>query len=841
MRALVHRLFLRAIPGDASPRDRVAQQIASVTIFFLGMTSVCWAVLLFAYPTFPGQAIPSLLLLPVMVGVLILARQRRVTAACYLLVIGLWVTLIIIAASSNGVSSPAYVGLLIVTLAAGLVFGIRAAVICAAASILAGLALLLLSQQRILPPASPWDDLTLWLTTSFMILSAVAILQITTRNILHTLREVEQQLQERDEAERALSDREARLRSLTVAIPDLVLTISHDGRYLDVYTENPHVLTAPREQLLGRNIRDILPEEVASRAMQAISHAIANGSIQEVEYELTTQAGQRWFQARVAPFSSTGTQSVIWLARDITERRQAEARLREREQIYRQAIIAANAVPYHRDFRTETYTYMGKGIYEITGYHATEMTPTLLESLVIEHHMRGDMIHLSVEQAAMLARAGNLKEWRSDSLIRTRSGDPRWIADSAVQVSDAEGTVIGTFGILQDITERKRTEEQLRQAQKLQAVGQLAGGLAHDFNNLLTVINSYSSIMRDQIEKEQLPAWLRRDLDQIAHAGERAATLTRQLLAFSRRQVLTLRILSLNEVLSSILPMLSRLTSESIDLQTSLAPDLFDVRADSGQLEQVIINLVVNARDAMPRGGTLTITTRNIDISQAYALRISDIEPGDYAALAVSDTGVGMEADVQSRIFEPFFTTKESGHGTGLGLATAHGIIAQMGGRIRFVSERGRGTTFTIYLPRTAQTEQPRLADPPPVSSTQGRGTILLVDDDPAIRRVVRTILERHGYSVLDGLAEEAEQISADHIGAIDLLLTDVVMPGTDGASLAQRLIAGRPAMRVLFMSGYTDSIVVQHGVLDGSSAFIQKPFMPGTLIETVRSVLEAR
>jgi two-component system, cell cycle sensor histidine kinase and response regulator CckA len=841
MRARVRRLFPLAISSSATPRDQVAQQIASVTIFFLSMTVVCWAVLLLIYPSIPPQAIPSALLFPILIAVLILARQRRISAACFLLVGGQWATMVLIAFYSGGVLSPAYIGLVIATLAAGLVFGPRAAIVSAAASILAGLALLLLGMWGQLPPGMPWDPLTIWTTSSLTIVSAVVILRLTTRNMLRSLREVEQQLKERSEAEHAISDREARLRSLMVAIPDLVLIISHDGRYLDVYTENPRVLTAPSERLLGRSISTVLPEEVAERAMQAIARAIAQGSVQEVEYELSTQSGMRWFQARVAPFTGAATRSVIWLARDITERKQADAQLREREQIYRQAIMVASAVPYHRDFRTNSYAFMGKGIYEITGYHEDEITPDVMTGLELELHMRGSVAHLAASEAIALARSGNLREWRCDALIRTRSGELRWIADSAIQVTDADGVVIGSFGILQDITERKRTEEQLRQAQKLQAVGQLAGGLAHDFNNLLTVINSYSSMLIDQVEAEQLPGWLRRDLDQIAHAGERAATLTRQLLAFSRRQVLSLRTISLNEVLAGILPMLSRLTGASIDLRTSLAPDLFTTRADSGQIEQVIINLVVNARDAMPRGGALTISTSNIGLDQSFALNISDLEPGDYVSLTVADTGVGMDPEVQARIFEPFFTTKESGHGTGLGLATAHGIIMQMGGRISFTSERGRGTRFTIILPRSDQADAPPAAALPQPPPGLGRETILLVDDDPAIRRVVRTILERHGYQVLEGGAGDAEQISANHPGVIDLLLTDVVMPGTDGARLSQRLAASRPAMRVLYMSGYTDSVVVQHGVLEGSSAFIQKPFMPSALVATIRSLLDER
>jgi signal transduction histidine kinase len=382
-------------------------------------------------------------------------------------------------------------------------------------------------------------------------------------------------------------------------------------------------------------------------------------------------------------------------------------------------------------------------------------------------------------------------------------------------------------------------EEQLRQAQKMDAIGSLAGGVAHDFNNLLSVILSYSSLL---IEGLRPGDPMRADLVQIHGAGERAADLTRQLLAFGRQQILRPRPLSLNDILSGTETILRRVLGEDIELTFLAGPSLGSANLDSSQVEQVIMNLVVNARDAMPTGGKLTIETANVDLDEAYAADHAGVTAGPYVVLAISDTGMGMDEATQARIFEPFFTTKEPGKGTGLGLSTVFGIVRQSGGHIWIYSELGQGTAFKVYFPRTDQVAAV-LGTPEPSAPPARRvnETILLVVDDTGVRALAANILRRHGYHVLEAQnGGDALLICEQHGATLHLMLTDVVMPRMSGRQLADRLKTVRPGLRVLYMSGYTDNSIVHHGVLDSDVAFLQKPITPESLTRKVREVLDA-
>ncbi|MBC7251681.1 MAG: response regulator [Anaerolineae bacterium] len=389
------------------------------------------------------------------------------------------------------------------------------------------------------------------------------------------------------------------------------------------------------------------------------------------------------------------------------------------------------------------------------------------------------------------------------------------------------------------LEELERTQAQLIQAQKMEAVGRLAGGVAHDFNNLLTAIIGNAEFLLMSLGPGDP---LRRDVEEIKTAADRAAALTRQLLAFSRKQILQPKVLNLNVVVTNIEKMLRRLIGEDIELVTILAPDLGQVRADPGQLDQVIMNLAVNARDAMPRGGKLTIETKNVYLDEDYAHRYLEVEPGPYVMLAVSDSGVGMDEETMSHLFEPFFTTKDVGEGTGLGLATVYGIIKQSGGHITVYSEVGQGTTFRIYLPRIEEAGRVGKRETRPEELLLGGETVLLVEDADMVRELARRVLAESGYTVLvarDG--EEAMRVCAEHKGPIHLLVTDVVMPGgMSGRDLAERLASRQPQMKVLYMSGYTDEAIVRHGILEPDVIFLQKPFTPAELTHKVREALEA-
>jgi len=409
------------------------------------------------------------------------------------------------------------------------------------------------------------------------------------------------------------------------------------------------------------------------------------------------------------------------------------------------------------------------------------------------------------------------------------------ISISTAPLRDARGGILGVVTVVADITERKQLEEQLRQAQKLEAIGSLAGGIAHDFNNLLTVIGGRSQIAAWRLPPESA---VRRDLELIEQTAERAAGLTRQLLAFSRKQVLEPRVLDLGSMVSKMRPMLQRLIGETVGLVVGGDAGLGPVRADPSQIEQVIMNLAVNARDAMPDGGRLTIETRGVELDETYTQVHADVEPGAYVMLAVSDSGHGMDAQTLGQIFEPFFTTKGPGEGTGLGLSTVYGIVKQSGGHIWVYSEVGQGSAFKIYLPRVEGAQEALVAPPP--GATRGTETVLLVEDDEELRALAREALELSGYRVAEagspgaalGVAEERGEV-------IDMLLTDVVMPEMNGRVLADRLRARRPGMKVLFMSGYPSSAIVHHGVLAPGAWFLQKPFTPGALTRKVREVLD--
>ncbi|MGA8023069.1 MAG: PAS domain S-box protein, partial [Candidatus Acidiferrales bacterium] len=402
----------------------------------------------------------------------------------------------------------------------------------------------------------------------------------------------------------------------------------------------------------------------------------------------------------------------------------------------------------------------------------------------------------------------------------------------------AEGELHGAICMALDITDRKQLEEQLRQAQKMEAVGRLAGGIAHDFNNLLMVIQGYADLMTERLAEGDP---LRRNAEQIQTASQRATSLTRQLLAFSRKQMLAPKVLNVQSVVVDMEKILRRLIGEDIQLETSSAADLGLIKADRSQIEQVIMNLAVNARDAMPEGGRLTIETANVELDKAAAHPPAVLSPGKYVMLAVTDNGCGMDAETQAHIFEPFFTTKEKGKGTGLGLATVYGIVKQSGGYVWVYTEPGRGTSFKVYLPRIEDEQTARGRDGKSEARELPRGseTVLLVEDEKGVRELAREYLELTGYTVIaaeDG--HTALELAAMHVGPIQLLMTDVVMPGISGRELAGRVKAIRPEIKVLFMSGYTDQAVVHHGILDNDAALLQKPFTMAALAAKLREIL---
>jgi PAS domain S-box-containing protein len=422
--------------------------------------------------------------------------------------------------------------------------------------------------------------------------------------------------------------------------------------------------------------------------------------------------------------------------------------------------------------------------------------------------------------------------------VRRADGRMAWAIFTANPVSDPEtGQMTGAVVTFLDITERKHLEEQLRQSQKMEAIGRLAGGIAHDFNNLLTAIIGYSQLLLSRLEAGNP---MQEELEEIKKAGERAASLTRQLLAFSRKELLQPQVLDLNDLVANLDKMLRRLIGEDIELVTIFGPRLELVEADPAQLEQVVLNLVVNARDAMPQGGKIVIETTNLELDEAYAQQHVAVSPGRYVMLAVSDHGCGMNAETLKHIFEPFYTTKHHAEGTGLGLSTVYGVVKQSGGNVWVYSEEGQGTTFKVYLPQVNPVLDIRKTEALSTAVVGGTETVLLAEDEKLVRKFVRSILESNGYTVLEAQhGSEALRLALQHPGPIHLLLTDMVMPLMDGKLLAQRMLGLRPGIRVLYMSGYSENAVVHHGVLESGMAFIEKPFTVERLARKVREALD--
>ncbi|MFH1758550.1 MAG: ATP-binding protein [Pseudomonadota bacterium] len=521
------------------------------------------------------------------------------------------------------------------------------------------------------------------------------------------------------------------------------------------------------------------------------------------------------------------------------EHARAEEALRESEERFRQ-IYDETPIGYHELDTGGRIIRVNRTELEMLGYPVEEMLGQPVWKFVLEDETTRHVVMAKIAGDVSFHETFERTYWRKDGTTL-----PVLVKDRVIR--DKGGRIIGIRSTVEDITERRRSEEalrkseeQLRQWQKVEAIGRLAGGIAHDFNNLLMTIKGCSEILLQEYDAQD-PR--REEAEEIQKAAERATSLTRQLLAFGRRQILKPQVLNLNKVVANMNKMLQRVIGEDIQLLTVLEPKLGPVKVDPGQIEQVIMNLAVNARDAMPRGGKLTIETANVLLDEDYAQRHISVKPGSYVMLAVSDNGCGMDKETQSHLFEPFFTTKDKGKGTGLGLSTVYGIVKQSGGNIWAYSEVGQGTTFKIYLPMVIQAvkEKYEPAERRRIS-TRGTETILVVEDEKAVRKMIRKTLQNKGYTVLEAQhGQDALDICEHYSGPIHLMVTDVVMPQMSGKELAEQLAPSRREMQVLYMSGYPDNSIVQHGVLEPGTEFLQKPFTLNTLEAKVRKLLDAR
>ncbi len=649
-----------------------------------------------------------------------------------------------------------------------------------------------------------------------------------------TYRDVSTRLQ----AENALVESEERYRRLVENLGVGVCIAESEERFLFANQAAERTFGAA---LVGRSLAEftgpaerekILAETKRRRSGEKGSYALLIRRPDGEERQLSVVATPQ--------FDSAGRFTASFgLFEDVTE----QARLQQSLQRERNLLLTLiNNLPDHiylRD-REDRFVLANRAVAEFMGAG----DPSALEG-----KRDSDFYppHIAAQFAAddrMVLEEGRsiINQERHDLSAR---GQPRWTMTTKVPLVDEAGKVIGLIGVSRDFTESRETKEALRRSQeqlqqglKMEAIGRLAGGIAHDFNNLLTVIKGFAELIDTRLPRSDAS---KTEIGEIRSAAERAAKLTRQLLAFGRKQMLQPRVMRLNDVVTSMHNMLPRILGEDIELSMRLHEGAGSIRADQGQVEQVIMNLTVNARDAMPRGGRLTISTQAVFRGERAQREHPEIKPGDYVALMVSDTGVGMDADTQSRIFEPFFTTKEPGKGTGLGLSMVYGIVKQSGGYVYCDSAPGKGASFTIYLPRVPGDGERDLAEPAAAARKPGTETVLLVEDEDALRGFVRSTLEKDGYTVIDARdGASALEILSARGRAVDVLVTDVVMPRMGGHELAERLVQAKPGIRVLYMSGYTDEAVVPRGAIPRQVDLIRKPFDADAFLTRLRNVLDS-
>jgi PAS domain S-box-containing protein len=631
---------------------------------------------------------------------------------------------------------------------------------------------------------------------------------------------------------RQLVEREELFHLISENAADMIAVVDMEGRRLYNSLSYQKALGySPEELQASSSFEQIHPDD-RERVKKAAEEARRSGIGKTLEYRLRHKNGT-WLvlesTSSVIRNAKGEPEKLVIVNRDVTERKRAEEALRRSESGFRSVVEDA---PYgiYRTSLTGRFLQVNPALQKMLGYESTE---ELLRRDLANHIFRhaGEYQRLT----ELLAHTEEIKDLEME--WKRLDGTPITVRCSGRRINDESGVPAYFEVFAEDVTEKRVLEKQLRMAQKMEAIGRLSGGIAHDFNNLLGVIIGYSGVLKKRLGPDNA---LCEHALEIEKAGQRAASLTKQLLAFSRQQVLTPAVLNLNSLATDMEKMLPRLLGEDIEVSLTLDPELGNVKADQSQIEQVIMNLAVNARDAMPTGGKLKVQTSNVELDQAYTWNHPGSKAGEYVLLTVTDTGMGMDAGTLTHIFEPFFTTKERGKGTGLGLATVYGVVKQSNGYIWVDSAPGKGASFQIYLPR--HVGEPGADEPKNDSGEKLRGseTILLVEDAEPLRKLAQTFLEAGGFRVLPAESGEvALEVAAGFRGTFDLLLTDVVMPGMNGRVLAEQLSPRQPGMKVLYMSGYTDSFIAGHGVLDPETHLLHKPFTEEVLIRKVREVLD--
>jgi PAS domain S-box-containing protein len=625
-------------------------------------------------------------------------------------------------------------------------------------------------------------------------------------------------------------------RAVVESAPNGVVMVDARGVIVLVNRETERLFGYTRDELIGQSVELLIPPQLrdnhVARRGELINHHQRRHMSGRDLIAVHKLGSQIPVQIGLNPVNTDEGTFVLASIIDIAPRKRAEEDLRTSEERFRQLADNIKEALIVIELPSYKPSYLSRVWAEIWGRSVDDARAN--------PDLWFEAIHPSDRASVQLGQESIARGHPAENVFRVMrpDGSTRWVRARLFPVLDVSGVPYRMVGLVEDITEMRQTEEQLRQSQKMEAVGRLAGGIAHDFNNLLTAILGYAEFVLEELGPNHPSV---ADVREIQAAGQSAANLTRQLLAFSRRQILQPHTIDLNDVIRRVQSLLARIIGEDVTLHLKLTGSPATVTVDPAQVEQVVMNLAVNARDAMRDGGFLTIETSIVDLDLAYVQQHRGASTGNHVMLAVSDTGVGMDEATQQHLFEPFFTTKETGKGTGLGLATVYGIIKQSHGSIWVYSERGKGSTFKIYLPlAVGESPQHILTEREPVS-WNGTETVLVVEDQSEARSVIRETLRRRGYTVIEAASgPEAIVKSAEHTGVIHLLLTDVILGGMGGRRVAETLRSHRPGLRVLYMSGYTDDAIVHHGVLEPGLAFVQKPFTAELLLRRVRAVLDA-
>jgi two-component system, cell cycle sensor histidine kinase and response regulator CckA len=626
-------------------------------------------------------------------------------------------------------------------------------------------------------------------------------------------------------------ENESRLEALIGSIDEIVFELARDGTFINIWTTNDELLYRPRHELKGKRVSEVIGGDFFRPFSLIFDRVLVTGRGEELEYSLDVPAGKRWFLARMnrVPSASSEQYTLCLAVRDITDRKHAEEKLLVSEEKFSKAFHLGPDAVTITCIADGRFLEVNDNFLRLTGFARDEILGHSSVELGLWANPK-DRQHI----VALLKRSGEARDLEVRMSIKSRELRTVQMSAHTIELSGQPCMI----AIIRDVTQRRALETQLRQAQKMEAVGRLAGGVAHDFNNLLVGILGYSELLKKKLATQ---APLLRMANEINFAAMRARDLTSRLLALSHRQVLRPTVLDLNALVRQCERLLRPIIGEDVHVILRLDPKTANVKADSAQLEQVILNLALNARDAMPGSGTLSMETSNIQVDAALARQHPGLIPGYYVRLSVTDTGHGIAPDVMPRIFEPFFTTKELGKGSGLGLSTVYGVVKQSGGCVTVSSQLGQGAAFGIYLPRASELPERRIPAPPVAASRSGTETILLVEDEAVVRDLVCEILRESGYVVLSANSgTDAMKITAEHIKPIDLLITDVVMPEMSGPELANTLRRARGEMSVLYMSGYTDDAVLVRQGLPENSAFIRKPYTPQQFLQKVRETLDA-